>query len=165
MTLPTSEGDKGATEGEQQVLVPITTSTNSTHTHILHQRLRTHFKTNRAGTLTTLPPITTDDEHPKSRSRRKNPDYVDRANPIQRAKQRSHPLHQPNIVTQVAIDLLLPRCIMVMNIGTHICGIEYLCVSVVHPTAEETIISYNKLTNDEERREARTKGVGKDFGN
>ena len=43
-TLPTSEGEKAATEGVGPLAEPVTTSTNPTNPHVLRNKPRTHLK-------------------------------------------------------------------------------------------------------------------------
>merc|ERR1711966_341571 len=90
------------------------------------------------------------------------------------------PLHQPNIITQAAIDRLTddvyygansacwtPNKYLQfdpVNTGTDI-DIEHFCTPVVHPETGETITSYRKLAKDAVTKETWTTGFGKEFGN
>ena len=100
--VPTTEGAEAATEGEQAPPVPITTSTNPTNPRVLASKPRTHLKMTRANTPGTLPQIVTE-EPAKRRSKRLDPNLVV---PLQSSEPNSSriPLHQPNIITQAAVD-------------------------------------------------------------
>ena len=89
-TLPTSEGEKTATEGVGPPATTVTTSTNPTNPHVLRDKPRTHLKQTRRNTPAAVPPIcshrTSTDEEITEVAWRRELTTADG-----RAKQQSHP--------------------------------------------------------------------------
>ena len=173
------EGENVATEDKQQPTDQVTTSTNPTNPRILNQKTRSHLKATRANTLGVAPLIVTE-ELTIQRSRYLNPSaQVPSATGEPNSTHIS--LHQPNIITHVAIDAVTANVYCGTNAACwtpnkyllfdpastdiNMTDIEHFCASIVHPTTGETMSRYRKLVNDEEMRKTWTIGFRKEFGN
>ena len=102
--MPASEGEKATTEGVRAPSPVVTTSINQTNLHVLRNKPRTHLRKTRHNTTGAAPPIVTE-EAPTRRSPRLH-DEVGAPQPTGEPNSGRIPLHQPNIITQVAVGLL-----------------------------------------------------------
>ena len=107
-----------------------------------------YLKQTRSNTPGAAPPIITE-EPTARRSRRLNPETAARR-PTGKPNSTRTPLHQPNIITQAAIDMLTANVYYGANTacwtpnkylqfdpaetGTGPVDIEHVCAPVVHPT-------------------------------
>ena len=103
--MSATEGEQAATEGVQTRAAPVTTSTNPTNPRVLRENPRTHLKQTRRNTPGAPPPIV-GGETPKRRlpwlqGGAQAPRLTGEPNSAR------IPLHQPNIITQAAVDALI----------------------------------------------------------
>ena len=164
--LPASEGEKAATEGVRPQAEPVTTSANPTNPRVLRNKPRTHLKQTRHNTPGAPPPIVT--ERTQKRRSPRLQDGVQAPQPTGKPNSARIPLHQPNTITQAAVDELTANVYYgansacwtpnkylqfdPANIGTD-ADTEHFCAPVVHPETEETITSYRKLAKDQVTKE------------
>ena len=131
--------------------------------------------TQRAGGAT---PLIVGEETPERRSPRLH-EGAQAPRPTGEPNSARIPLHQPNIITQAAVDELTAN----VYYGAHAAcwmpnkylqfdpantnanaDIEHFCAPVVHPVTGETITSYKKLAKDQVTSDTWTTGFGKEFG-
>ena len=103
-TVPATEGEQAATEGVRPQAEPVTTSTNPTNPHVLRNKPRTHLRQTRRNTPGATPAIVGEGT-PKRRSPWLQ-EGVQAPQPTGEPNSAGIPLHQPNIITQAAMDEL-----------------------------------------------------------